>query len=154
MAPKNQAVSKPRHPSKHPREPEVPKLSWEVRDDAMQRRYIMLSKRPVIYTRYVDEETRHDTGAIVIGGLVSMIAMRLGVSLEDPVHTRVLGNDHLDLNTLVLMKLCRREEGKYVIINEADNYQPRPPIIVHEDIPVAANDSSTSQSPPPPTHSA
>ncbi|KAL5979760.1 hypothetical protein ACLOJK_041407, partial [Asimina triloba] len=93
-----------------------------------------------------------DTAAIVIGGLVSMIAMRLGVDLESPVHTRVLGNDRLDLNTLVLMKLCCREGSKYVIITEAGNYQPRPPVAVHEDIPVATKDVSTSQ--PPPTHSA
>ncbi|KAL5988777.1 hypothetical protein ACLOJK_026879 [Asimina triloba] len=76
--------------------------------------------------------SRHDSGAIAVGEIVSMIAIRLGIQLDSPVHTRVLGNDKLDLNTLVLMKMCRKEGGRYLIINEEGTYASRPTEAVHE----------------------
>ncbi|KAL6009462.1 hypothetical protein ACLOJK_022691, partial [Asimina triloba] len=85
---------------------------------------------------------RHDTGAIVVGGIISMIAMRLGVQLESPIHIRVLGNDRLDLNTLVLMKMCHREGGKYLIINEADTFVPYPPEAIAENIPLPTEENA------------
>ncbi|KAL6000360.1 hypothetical protein ACLOJK_024055 [Asimina triloba] len=51
-----------------------------------------------------------------------MIAIRLGISLESPVHTRALGNDRIDLNTLVFMKLCRKEGERYLIVNNEGTF--------------------------------
>ncbi|KAL5980115.1 hypothetical protein ACLOJK_036582 [Asimina triloba] len=142
MPPKKTTVSKPRPSIKRPREPQVQELPWEMRDEAMRRRYSVLAKRPIICTRYLDEP---DSGAIVVGGIVSMIALRLRVQLESPIHTRILGNDRLDLNTLVLMKLCRREGGRYLIINEEGTFVSRPPQVVEEHIPMPTAGASTSR---------
>ncbi|KAL5977900.1 hypothetical protein ACLOJK_036923 [Asimina triloba] len=61
-----------------------------------------------------------------MGGIISMIAIRLGISLESPVHTRALGNDRIDLNTLVFMKLCRKEGERYLIVNNEGTFVPPP----------------------------
>ncbi|KAL6009340.1 hypothetical protein ACLOJK_022569 [Asimina triloba] len=74
---KKQAVSKPRYLSRPPREPKVPQLPWEVRDDTMQQRYAMLSKRPVVCTRYVDEESMSHLG---ITDLIQSWAQSIGWS--------------------------------------------------------------------------
>ncbi|KAL6008964.1 hypothetical protein ACLOJK_022191 [Asimina triloba] len=58
-----------------------------------------------------------------------MIAIRLGISLESPVHTRALGNDRIDLNTLVFIKLCWKEGEHYLMVNNEGTFvsPPHPP---------------------------
>ncbi|KAL6002534.1 hypothetical protein ACLOJK_034467, partial [Asimina triloba] len=55
MPPKKSAVSKSRAQIKRPREPPIQELPWEMRQEAMNRRYSILVKRPIICTRYIDE---------------------------------------------------------------------------------------------------
>ncbi|KAL5979031.1 hypothetical protein ACLOJK_018928 [Asimina triloba] len=61
-----------------------------------------------------------------MGGIVSMIVIRLRISLESHVHTRALENDRIDLNTLVFMKLCQKEGEHYLIVNNEGTFVPPP----------------------------
>ncbi|KAL5989136.1 hypothetical protein ACLOJK_027238, partial [Asimina triloba] len=65
-----------------------------------------------------------ETSTIAMGGIVSMIVICLGISLESPVHTRALGNDRINLNTLVFMKLCQKEGERYLIVNNEGTFVP------------------------------
>ncbi|KAL6013625.1 hypothetical protein ACLOJK_004123 [Asimina triloba] len=75
-----------------------------------------------------------------------MIAFRIGIPLESPMHKRVLGNDKLDLSTLVCMKLCQKKGNQYQPVNEDGTSVPPPDPRVKEHI--TKNDSGAGPSQP------
>ncbi|KAL5994301.1 hypothetical protein ACLOJK_035173 [Asimina triloba] len=75
-----------------------------------------------------------------------MIAFGMGILLESPMHNRVLGNDKLDLSTLVCMKLRRKEGTQDYLMNEDDMSVPPSDTRVKEHI--TKNDGEAGPSQP------
>ncbi|KAL5989003.1 hypothetical protein ACLOJK_027105, partial [Asimina triloba] len=150
-------MSKPRPSIKRPHEPEVQDLPWEMRDEAMRRRIAWeelagssnynpssskAAKLIIPALRYIHRFMAHSifgqgesTGVVSKRELYLLWAMVLGGMTKGPV----------TISMIILMKLCRREGGRYLIIIEAGTFVSRPPQAVEEDIPMPTVGASTSQ---------
>ena len=68
---------------------------------------------------------RGGTGKIGVGSLVSIIADFYDFMPTPDLCTRVWGNELIDLDTLALMGMCKKERGQYFLLNEVGEIIPK-----------------------------